>query len=504
VTIPAVLPTPVGLGELTFEQLLAAGSDARGLYIVAAPGSGKTRVAAYRFGALRFAPGPHMRGDRACGVVATSFTKAATRELRRRVAGRWGPTALTWPHRVVTIDTIVAELLHHLLAIGVVAWPDGHTRLQVHDTWKLLGVVAPTHAVSSLVLDPAGHVTCVQVPGPRRQRVRPEAFVSYIRQGHCTHDDVRAVMTEAVSRPPLAALVADQLARTMRALIVDEVFDANPLDLRLVELAAQVGVDITIVGDPWQAVYDFRGACADLVDPFANTLGLTRLPLNHSHRWETHEQQHLADTLRAGLPANLPSATPGMPLDMILATTWRPLWDLGPTVLPLAFASTTATSQEAAATILLNRLTQAAFNRKATFFDDALTTLGIRNPEQVTTRDHDLDAAMGLLDSPHPGAVQQAWRALVSVIGPIATRPLAPMTAPYDLLGRLQARRHQRHGLRPAVSVHQAKGGEWPVVGVHLERPDLRRLASGLRVTVESDRLLYVACTRAKRMTYRV
>jgi DNA helicase-2/ATP-dependent DNA helicase PcrA len=71
-------------------------------YIEAAPGSGKTTVAAERFGILRFSPN---RDDRA--VVAVSFTRSATAELGQRIRRRWGPSALAWPHRVVTLDTVL-------------------------------------------------------------------------------------------------------------------------------------------------------------------------------------------------------------------------------------------------------------------------------------------------------------------------------------------------------------------------------------------------------------
>lgn len=127
------------LKALTDEQLVAAGTSCSRVFIEAAPGSGKTTVAAQRFGVLRYTQRvlPNGRPD-SRAVVAVSFTRSATWELRQRVRRSWGPTALTWPHRICTLDTLLCDLLQDLLLCGLVQWPGGHTTLEVHDSWKVL------------------------------------------------------------------------------------------------------------------------------------------------------------------------------------------------------------------------------------------------------------------------------------------------------------------------------------------------------------------------------
>jgi len=127
------------LDILTDEQIVAAACDQPRVFLQAEPGSGKTTVAAQRFGKLRFRPRRRLdrrRDDRA--VVAVSFTRSATWELRQRVRRSWGPTALAWPHRICTLDTLVCDLLQDLLLAKLVRWPGGHTALDVHDSWKVL------------------------------------------------------------------------------------------------------------------------------------------------------------------------------------------------------------------------------------------------------------------------------------------------------------------------------------------------------------------------------
>src|SRR4051794_12270890 len=104
---------------LTREQVIAVASSAERLYIEAAPGSGKTTVAANRFAVQRFHR--HHGGDPR-GVVAVSFTRAATWELSTRVKRYWGPGAVGVPHRVVTLDSLISDLLHSLLRQSLVTW----------------------------------------------------------------------------------------------------------------------------------------------------------------------------------------------------------------------------------------------------------------------------------------------------------------------------------------------------------------------------------------------
>src|SRR5688572_9598792 len=104
---------------LTDEQKAALGASLERLFIEAAPGAGKTTVAAERYGVLRCERSALSRSP----TTAVSLTRSATGELLRRVRGRWGSTALTWPHAVMTIDTLICNVVQHLLRGEVIRWP---------------------------------------------------------------------------------------------------------------------------------------------------------------------------------------------------------------------------------------------------------------------------------------------------------------------------------------------------------------------------------------------
>ena len=125
---------------------------------------------------------------------------------------------------------------------------------------------------------------------------------------------------------PLSARMRGPCTRTarvtIRALIVDEVFDANDLDIAIIEAAIAAGVAVSLVGDPWQALYLFRGAQPEQVHELLKRTRVRTLPLRSSFRWRTDSQRHLAIDLRGGWPVTLPTAAV-QDVDVVLALWWR-------------------------------------------------------------------------------------------------------------------------------------------------------------------------------------
>lgn len=481
-------------GGLTREQLIAAGTPLRRLYIEAAPGSGKTTVAAQRFGIQRFRSPNDPRA-----VIAVSFTRSATAELRDRVLSHWGPAALAWPHRIVTLDTIVCDLLTHLLHTGHVQWPAGHRQLTVIDHWRVLLDTSWTRREPLVVLDGRQVVTRTATRVRNENRPATAAVNQALTEGLCTHQDARHLLETALDDSDIHDVLRSHLADTARTLIVDEIFDANALDLALVQLAASAGLDVTVVGDPWQALYGFRGAQPDQVPSLITQAGFTQRDLRTSFRWKSTQQQLLADQLRQGHGVTLTQGH-AADIDVLLALQWSHLWDAGPPVLPLAFSSNTGQAQEAACTLLLSELTQRTFGDHATFHNDALTTLGI--DQQVLQRMR--PRLNGLLDD------LSGTRELNAL--------LTELTATIkEETGRQLPRRHPTHIARlqhlrtrlqtpssrlvPGLTAHQAKGREWDHVGVRLTPAEQGTLRQGLDSHNEDHRKLYVALTRAKRTT---
>ncbi|WP_143547558.1 UvrD-helicase domain-containing protein [Rhodococcus sp. ACPA4] len=485
---------------LTEEQLLAAGSRSDAVFIEAGPGTGKTSVSAHRFAAHRFDPA----GDPSRAVVAVSFTRAATSTLKRRVQRLWGPAALTPPHRIVTLDTLIGDLLHDLLRDGIIEWPNGHSELDVHDSWSTFS--GSTFNRTAYRLSLAGNRVQVEQGWVRKARpaIPATGIVPRLLSGICTHDDVRVVLEAAIKVDEFAAYVRDRLCQRLRALIVDEVFDANDLDLAIIEMAMEAGIATTFVGDPWQALYVFRGARPEAVRELVARRSVRVLPLTRSFRWTTEEQRSLAEELRAGRPGVIPAlaAAEVSGCDAVLALNWKPLWELSESVLPFAFQSFRGTHEEAAATLVLSHVTRTVFGTDATYLREALTSLAITDDQVLPSLRPAMQVIMDVLSTAHARAPIEAYELLRAALRGVSPRVLRnPHPAHTGRLRLIQQRLVGSAQLIPGLTTHQAKGQEWDLVGFRLTEEQVRILAGGLDPTEEEHRKLYVGATRARAAT---
>ncbi|MFJ6392784.1 UvrD-helicase domain-containing protein [Streptomyces sp. NPDC091972] len=480
-----------GLHALTPQQLTASGSARDRVYVEAAPGSGKTTVSALRFGLHRFGAPTDARA-----VVAVSFTRSATEELRTRIARQWGSASLRWPHRVVTLDSLLCDLLFHLLNEGVLHWPGGHTELDVLDSWRTVLPTKPGRIRPVLQVD-GGHVVIRTVNEPQ-DTSNPSAlhFKGAVSAGTCTHDNVREALQGALTAGPARRVLISYFENTVRSLTVDEVFDANDLDRDIFSLVASASSSLTLVGDPWQALYQFRGARPAAMAAYISENGFVTHHLDNSFRWGTDRQTWLARRLRRSLPVTLPTGS-ARDADMVLALKWKALWDCDPHVLPLAIKPGVGQVQEAICTLLLNEIAQNALGMQAVFLHDTLVTLGLEREALATTLRPCLQSAItDLKYGDQPAVVwQKLTRSLAAHIPAIATTQLT--RKPLRALNRLQLRLANDQ-LRPGLTAHQSKGREWNTVAVRLSPADVAALAHGLDPARADHRALYVALTRAR------
>lgn len=266
--------------ELEGDALAAVKHRGSHLQIIAAAGSGKTEVVAQRVADLL------ADGVASAGIVAFTFTERAAAELKHRIAtrveerlGRAGLDSLSGlfvgtihaycfrllqAHvpRYETYDVLDENQLTAFLAREANRLevrqldPAGRNRLFASIAAFLQGV----DVVENELLDPT------TMPDPFRQvLVDYVAALERYRLLTFGQQVVRAV--NEVSRPEVAASVHGEL----RHLIVDEYQDVNPAQERLIELlaAAGSGVELCVVGDDDQAIYQWRGSDVSGIVTFA-------------------------------------------------------------------------------------------------------------------------------------------------------------------------------------------------------------------------------------------
>lgn len=487
--------------RLTDEQVLAATATARLVNIVSAPGSGKTTVAAERFGFQR-----HQRGDRR-GVLGLTFNRTAASELTKRITARWGGSSLTFPHLVTTFDALHVLILERLVNVGLVSWPGGHARLDVRDdyrgelgyrflrppnNWRRIATLNQSHKVVS---------DGVKVTAPTNGIGNKANHEALLRAGVCSHEDVRAILTVAMTSQNLKDYASGWLAQNFRALIIDEIYDAAMLDLHVAYMAAESGLAVTLIGDPWQALYGWRGATPDQVENLLNATTDRFIAYDQpvSFRFSGGQMPALAGNLRAGNPVTLPGIR-SSEVDVALGRWWRALWRAGDNVLPLAFR-TIDNLTDAALNLLLDVVTRAHLGAQSFGRETAITQLGLDRDRLRSEQDGTLRQLLADLRSEKPAVdVLEALRdAVVDLGAPRRPRRLSSQKEA-DRVEELEALacRLRQDSLIPGMTVYQAKGREWPRVGVVLTRAQQDLLARGLKELDDEHCVVYVALTRAK------
>ena len=494
--------------KLTDEQIAASTSGERRLFIEATPGSGKTTVAAERYGVLRF----DINRDIGSSITAVSFARSATHELYRRIIDRWSSRALEWPHSVTTIDTLIRDIVHYLLRCGAILWLNDHTTIEVLDNWRWHSgyrwLKVGNNYRRVVTLDDDNLLTSVGCEVSTAQFGFGDklAFHKQLESGRCTHEDMRNVLTAALQRDDLRSRISEYLGSTISHMIIDEIFDANQLDLTLVELCCEIDINLTIVGDPWQALYEFRGARPDHVKLILERWNFMSLPLSQSFRFHSKEMKQLNRLLRCSQPIDI--GVDG-PHEVVLASQWNCLWTGPDYILPLSFGRIN-NKNDAAVVLLLDHLVRSQFSEHAIFLSEALILLSIDRQIYSQKGPPLMAEVTKILTSGAPDAPKRAFNHLrdaiksLSALSPPQKESINEERQYIEKFGRLEQRLSAQRPLMPGVTIHQAKGREWDNVGVRLNSSEISRLKSGLDPTVEKDRTLYVALTRARQNVTRL
>jgi len=486
---------------MTTPQLRAATSNDRLCYVKAGPGSGKTFTAAEAFGYVRLV---RYRNDRR-GICGVTFARSARRELITRVRHRWGARVAQWPNAICTFDELHRRVVRFLIQRELVNWPGGELPAQPEDSWA-------THPDATsqprsrprlrVGLDATGLVTIMettsQLRAPTPVFVDKVKFGDALASGRCTHTDVRNVLGDAVNvarHPELNDAIRECLAGSFCHLVVDEAFDMNPLDIAVVERAIEAGLSVTIVGDPWQSLYEFRGSTPKLVTRLIAGHPFHRIDMPGEHRYETTEMVQLARALFDNQPFAVHSAQTGDEFDVVLAHDWGTLWSEDRILmLPAGKANKIDRGLMASCfVLLLNEYVQELFEIEASGVGEARRALPRPNPAELLA-----PALAALRDQTKSEA--DLWDLLRAAFQPSGGRPWPSpgLTAQKCLVRVMQVAREDEPPVL-GLSVHQAKGLEWERV-LFLDG----ELGTGacelniLDIDELSHRNVYVALTRAK------
>lgn len=254
--------TKVSLNE---KQSMAMEATEGRVRVVAGAGSGKTRVLAHRFALivneLGIAPG---------NVLCLTFTNKAAQEMKHRIASMVDRGDVN--DLICTIHSFCVKLLRR--EIYRIGYPKNFIILDETDAKDLaktamqeFGIDRKKNTAERLLknvaalkgYDPDGYIARYLMPGADENS--PEVKIRYIqlqrKQFALDYDDIIYIATYILTH---FADARKYWCEKLNYVMVDEVQDCSGDDWKLIEILASHHGNLFVVGDPDQAIYEWRGA----------------------------------------------------------------------------------------------------------------------------------------------------------------------------------------------------------------------------------------------------
>lgn len=253
-----------------------------GKFVVkACPGSGKTYSVAAR---IRYLLENWKEPYK--GIAAISFTNTAWEEIHDKLINKFNlKRKIAFPHFLGTIDSFLNKYIF---------LPHGHLVMECNTRPELVG--AP-HGIWSgryfsdsffdlLTYDVDGNIITLE---PRKM---PKNWQSnkriinskqtYTKKGYATQSDANYFSLKVLEDyPKIAKLIADRFP----VFIIDEAQDTSEIQMRIIDAIINQGLnDISLIGDPDQAIFEWNNARPDLFNSKYELWSENSILLNENRR----------------------------------------------------------------------------------------------------------------------------------------------------------------------------------------------------------------------------
>ncbi|MFE3222886.1 UvrD-helicase domain-containing protein [Nocardia sp. NPDC059228] len=235
-------------------------------YVLACPGAGKTQAIAERY--VR-RPNHHPRK----GMALLSFTNAAADEAAVRCSSK--PDLLLCPNFVGTIDKFINRFIvspvwtsqKEMAPRFIDVWSQlPHTSVKSKDFWASLdwftfdrsgAAQLSRHSIPSEHRTKFDKLPVWQVRSFEQQAETIRR--NYISKGYLSAEASRKIALDYIDDSELRKSLTKILIHRFFEVVVDEVQDCSDEDVQILELIENSGIHLVLVGDPDQAIYEFRG-----------------------------------------------------------------------------------------------------------------------------------------------------------------------------------------------------------------------------------------------------
>ena len=259
------------LDQLNSVQRAAAECTEGPSLIVAAAGSGKTRVLTYKIAYVM------QQGVPASAIMALTFTNKAAREMKERIQKLVGTDARYL--MMGTFHSVCCKLLRP--EADKLGYTKDFTIYDTSDSRSLLKAICKERGLDDKIYKPAAVLARISMLknnlispdeyGKNQQLLRQdrearmyELYDVYrlyqLRLRASNAMDFDDILLEMLRLMQLFPEVRDKYQQAFRYIFVDEYQDTNYVQYLLVKVLAAPQNNITVVGDDAQSIYSFRGA----------------------------------------------------------------------------------------------------------------------------------------------------------------------------------------------------------------------------------------------------
>jgi len=289
--------------------------------VIAGPGAGKTRVLTARAAALL------QEGVRPERILLLTFTRAAANTMMARARSAderaeflTAGTFHSWGIRIINANAHVFGLEKEFTMLDQEDVAELVKRamepLKGEKNWPRAATVGKMISYATNTRLPIAEVIQRRYPdyielAEEIEQVRDALVGMKIDRGLIDYDDVLTYLAMLLEHDEIGRKIREQYDHVM----VDEYQDTNELQLQIVHGLVGNGGNVTIVGDPGQSVYAFRGGAPATMARFRDSFPGTKvIPLETNYR-STPEIIELVNaidgrmdigferTLRAGRPS---------------------------------------------------------------------------------------------------------------------------------------------------------------------------------------------------------
>lgn len=230
-----------------------------GIIVTAPPGTGKTYAVAYRIQEIL----SHKNLKPFQGVLALTFTNVAVNEISRTYENISGKS-IRHPNYVMTIDSFLNQFLF---------FPFGHSFYGMH---KKLKIISPNSNYidkrfikirkASLTLNDINYDINGKLPNKYVAKGITETYLTNMKKhvansGLVTQGDVNYICLQLLNNSHLL----DCITCMFPHIIIDEAQDCSDIQMAIIDkLSTRIRESLVLLGDPFQAIYEFRNSKPDL------------------------------------------------------------------------------------------------------------------------------------------------------------------------------------------------------------------------------------------------